>query len=142
MLKIIVAMTLGLGMAMTALADEKPFKDGPVTEVSYIRVKDGKFLDYAEHLDTVYKTEMEAYKKAGLILDYKIYSVRPQTPADANVILTVTYPNYAAFDRSADFDAIDTKLAGSLKAMDKAYGERGAIREVLGSQVIQEEILK
>jgi hypothetical protein len=58
------------------------------------------------------------------------------------MILTVTYPNYAALDRSADFEAIDTKLAGSLKSMETAYGERGAVREVLGTDVIQEMILK
>jgi len=90
----------------------------------------------------IYRKEMEAYKKAGLILDYEIYSARPRTPADPNMILTITYPNYAALDRNAEFDAIDTKLAGSLEAMDTAYGERGAIREVLGTDVIQEMILE
>lgn len=142
MLKYIAAVTLSLGLTAGAIADEKPYKDGPVTEVSYIRVKDGKQMEYIEHLANIYRKEMEAYKKAGLVLEYKIYSTRPHTPTDPNMILTITYPNYAAFDRSADFDAIDTKLAGSLKAMDKAYGERGAIREVLGTDVVQEMILK
>ncbi len=142
MFKYIAAATLSLGLAAAAIADDKPYKDGPVTEVSYIRIKDGKQLDYIGHLASTYRKEMEAYKKAGLILDYKIYSVRPHTPADPNMILTITYPNFAAFDRNAEFDAIDTKLAGSLKAMDTAYGERGAIREVLGTDVIQEMILK
>jgi hypothetical protein len=142
MLKHIAAVTLSLGLAAAAIADERPYKDGPVTEVSYIRVKDGKQMDYIGHLASIYRKEMEAYKKAGLILEYRIYSTRPHTPTDPNLILTVTYPNYAALDRTADFDAIDTKLAGSLKAMDTAYGERGSIREVLGTDVIQEMILK
>jgi hypothetical protein len=133
---------LVLGLTTAAVADEKPYKDGPVTQVSFVKVKDGKMLDYLAQLDGPYKKEMEAYKKAGLILDWHVYQAQPHNPSDANVILTVTYPNYAALDRSADFDAIDVKLAGSLKSMETSYGERDSMREVLGSDLLQEMILK
>ena len=94
------------------------------------------------HLKGTYRQEMEAFKKAGLVLDYKIYQVPPRSPQDPNLILTVTYPNFAALDHAADYDAITAKIEGSLKAADNAFGERGAIREVLGTELMQELVLK
>ena len=44
MLKYIVALSLTLGLAVAAVADEKPYKEGPVTDVAWIRVKDGKLM--------------------------------------------------------------------------------------------------
>lgn len=126
----------------TAAADDKPYKEGPVTDVASIRVKDGKMLDYMSYLNSTYKVEMEAQKKAGLILDYRIYEVAPRNPGDANLILTTTYPNYGALDRVADFDAVTAKVEGSLKSADKSFADRGSIREVLGSELLRELILK
>jgi hypothetical protein len=142
MLKYIAALSITLGLAMAAVADEKPYKEGPVTDVAWIRVKDGKLLDYMAHLNGPYKQEMEALKKAGLVTEYRIFQVMPRRPEDPNLILTVTYPNYGALDHHADFDAITTKLQGSLKQADSSYGARESVREVLGSELIQELILK
>jgi hypothetical protein len=142
MLKYIAALSITLGLAMAAVADEKPYKEGPVTDVAWIRVKDGKLLDYMAHLNGPYKQEMEALKKSGLVTEYRIFQVTPRRPEDPNLILTVTYPNYGALDHHADFDAITTKLQGSLKQADSSYGARESVREVLGSELIQELILK
>ena len=81
-------------------------------------------------------------KKAGLVTEYRIYQSTPRNPNDANLILTVTYPNYAALDHNADFDAITTKVEGSLKQASASYGARESIREVLGSELVQELIPK
>jgi hypothetical protein len=142
MFKYIAALSITLGLAMAAVADEKPYKEGPVTDVAWIRTKDGKLLDYIAHLNGEYKQEIEALKKAGLVTDYRIYQVTPRRPEDPNLILTVTYPNYGGLDHHADFDAITTKLEGSLKQAASSYGARESIREVLGSELIQELILK
>ena len=142
MLKYIVALSLTLGLAVAAVADEIPYKEGPVTDVAWIRVKDGKLMHYIAHLNGTYKQEMEAFKKAGLVTEYRIYQVAPRHPQDPNLILTVTYPNYAALDHHADYDSITTKIEGSLKQADASYGARESIREVLGSELIQELILK
>jgi hypothetical protein len=54
----------------------------------------------------------------------------------------VTYPNYAALDHNADFDAGTTKLEGSLKQAQEGFGSRESIRVILGSELIQELIPK
>jgi hypothetical protein len=85
-----------------------------------------------------YKALMEAQKKAGLIIDHRIYAATPKTPREADLILTVTYPNMAALDRSEEADAISSKVIGSFATQDKAYADREAIREVLGSELVRE----
>ena len=142
MLKYIAALSLSLAMAAGAAADEKPYKEGPVTSVAWVRVKDGKMYDYINYLKGNYAQEMEALKKAGLVTEYRIFQVMPRRPEDPNLILTVTYPNYAALDHNADFDAITTKLDGSLKQAAEGYASRESIRVVLGSELIQELIPK
>lgn len=127
-----------LGSAVAAPTDENPYKQGPVTDVGFIRVKYGHMLDYLRYLNGPYRLEQEALKKAGIILDYHIYAATPHNPSDPNVILTVTYPNYAALDRGDDIDAITAKVEGSLKTADKAASERNSYREVIGSELIQE----
>ena len=132
---------LSVGIAQAA-SDEKPYKEGPVTSVAFIRIKDGKQMDYMNYLNSTWKQEHEAEKKAGLVTDYHIYEVAPRHPGDANLILTVTYPNYGTLDRVGDFDAVAAKVEGSLKAADKGFADRGSIREVLGSELVRELILK
>ncbi len=131
------------GMATTALADEgKVYKDGPVVDVSYIKTKPGRFDDYMKFLATDYRTLMDANKAAGLILDYSIYSTTPRSLKDPDVVLTTVYPNMAALDRTEEGDAVAAKTLGSMESQNKAYMDREALREVLGSQLMRKLILK
>ena len=128
--------------AVAFAQETRPYTDGPVVNVTYVRVKPGHFDDYMRHLGGVYRKQMEAFQKAGLVIGYKVYSVAPRSPAEPDVILTVTYPNMAALDKSQEFDAIGSQIAGSFSAQDKAYAERGSMREILGSALMREQILK
>lgn len=136
------ALSLALAVPLSFAQEAKPYKEGPVSVVSSIRVKPGQFDNYMKFLDTQYKALMEAYKKEGLVLRYSVYSVMPRSPQDPNLYLTVTYPNMAALDKVDEADAIMTKVAGSSDARAKANADRGAMREVLGSQMIRELVLK
>src|ERR1700722_12994930 len=54
-------------------ADEGPaFETGPVWDFSQVQTKDGHFDDYMAWLDTGWKAQEEALKKAGVIIDYKV----------------------------------------------------------------------
>ncbi len=145
-MRILRSVLIGLafaGIAATALADDgRVYQEGPVVDVSYIRTKPGKFDDYMKFLATTYRTLMEANKKAGLILDYGIYSATPRSPQDPDLLLTTTYPNMAAFDRTEEADAIAVKTVGSMAAQSQAAIDREALREVLGSELVRELVLK
>lgn len=145
-MKILRSLLIGLafsGMAATALADDgRVYKEGPVVEVTYIRTMPGRFDDYMKFLATTYRTLMDAEKKAGLILDYSIYSAAPRSPQDPDLLLTITYPNMAALDRSEESDALAVKTVGSMAAQNQAAIDREALREVLGSELVRELVLK
>ena len=134
---------LSTGMAAAVLADDtKVYRDGPVIEVSYIRTKPGHFDDYMKFLATTYRTLMEANKKAGLITDYAIYSALPRSPQDPDLLLTITYPNMAALDRTEEADAVAERTVGTMTAQNQAALDRESLREVLGSERVRELILK
>ncbi|HEV2622811.1 MAG TPA: hypothetical protein VGU65_12070 [Frateuria sp.] len=126
----------------TFAQDTKPYREGAVREVNFVKIKPGQFNNYMKYLDGPYKASMEAARKAGLITEYSVYQSRPRSPADADLILTVTYPNMAALDRTDEADAVRAKVMGSLEAQDKAMMDRGSMRELIGSQLIRELVLK
>ena len=118
------------------------YKEGPVTEVTYLKIEYGHFDEYVDWLNSTWKPLNEAKKKAGVIIDYKVFAARPKTPEEPNVIFMITYPNMASFDRRAEEDKFAVKMIGSAKDQDKARVERSAYRKNLGSELIREIILK
>ena len=105
-------------------------------------MKPGKFDEYMKYLAGDYKKLMEAQIKAGLVVRYAVFSTQARTPQDADLILSITVPNYAALDKVDEADAIAAKLMGSSDVRDKRAIDRGAMREVLGGQLVRELILK
>ena len=145
-LRKIVAMTGAIGLActsMTAFADDHAYTEGPVTNVAAIRTENGKFDDYMKYLDTTWKAEQEAAKKAGYIISYKVITVEPRSENDPDLYLVTTYKNWAALDgATAKGDAIAKQVEGTLAAASDAAVSRGKIRRVLGSFTGQELTLK
>ncbi len=134
---------LSFAIAGSAAAADRPYTEGPVSVVSSIRTEPGMFDTYMKFLATTYKQLMEENKKAGNIIDYAVYQTRPRGPNDPNLYLVVTYKNMAAFDGLSDrMDAIQERLVGNQEQRDAAMIARGKMRTQLGSEVIQQMILK
>lgn len=130
-------------ISATALADDHAYSEGPVVNVGRIRTVDGKFDEYVKWLDTVWKKEQEAGKKAGYVISYQVLSVEPRGPEDADLLLVVTYKNWAALDGSIEkADAISKQIEGSVAAANQAQADRAKIRRVLGGATMQELLLK
>ena len=85
---------------------------------------------------------MEAKKKAGLIIDYKVFAARPKSADEPNILLMITYKNMAGLDRGAEEEAVAEKVIGSADTQNKARVARSEYRKVLGSELIRELILK
>ena len=121
-----------------AVADEHPYSEGPVVNVSRIRTADGHFDEYMKFVATKWKQEQELAKKAGDVLSYQVISVEPRSPDDADLLLVVYYKNWAALDGSiAKSDAIAKAVDGSTTAADKGSADRASIRRILGSSTMQ-----
>ncbi|MEO8194491.1 MAG: hypothetical protein ABI681_11630 [Gemmatimonadales bacterium] len=125
-------------------ASTRSYRDGPVIVVSYIHTKPGMFDKYMEYLSGPYKTNLDAQKAAGIVLDYAVYTSQPRTPTDHDVMLTVTYRNWAAFDNLADRsdEVVNRALKSTPPQRAQQFMERSAMRESLGSRDYQQLILK
>ena len=122
--------------------DERQYTEGPVTLVQEIGVEYGHFEEYIAWLNSTWKPTMEATKKAGLIIDYKVFSSTPPSPDHPDIILWITYKNMAALDKGAEEEAVAKKVICSTECQNKARVGRNEYRKTLGSELIRELILK
>jgi hypothetical protein len=143
--KFLLTAALTLSAALAMAADEpRSYTEGPVSHVSFIKVKPGMFDNYLKYLSSTYKPLMEEYKKEGIILDYKVYQANETHGAtEADLVLTVTYKNMAALDGLAErTDPAAAKVFGSRQKQAEAAISRETMRESLGDQFIRELVLK
>jgi hypothetical protein len=131
-------------LASAAVAQSRPYTEGNVLSVSYLRIKPGMFDKYMQYLDTDYKTLLEAQKKQGLVLDYGVYTSPQQDEKDWNMVLTVTYKNMAALDGLRDKvqPLVKTTLNKTPEQSAQESIERGAMRDAVGSRLLRQLILK
>ncbi|HXJ17012.1 MAG TPA: hypothetical protein VNM68_07415 [Candidatus Polarisedimenticolia bacterium] len=146
MIKIIV---LSMCLAISAVSldaraqDVRQYTDGPVTELDYIRVEYGRFEEYVDWLNSTWKPTMEAMKKAGLIIDYKVVRATPKTPDQPNMILMITFKDgAAALDKRVEQEEVAKKVIGSTEFQNKARVGRNEYRKVLGTEYVRELILR
>ncbi len=126
------------GISVTASADDHGYTEGPVVNVSRIRTVDGRFDDYMKYIGTVWKASQEAGIKAGFVVSYQVQAVEARTLDDPDLLLVVTYKNWAALDGAMDKnDAITKQVEGSLAAATAAQLDRAKIRTVIGSTTMQ-----
>ena len=135
---------LSLTATSTVLADDlKSYTEGPVTVVTAIRTKPGMFDAYMKWLDTTGKQIRDDQKKAGIILDYAVYSANPRSPHDPDLYMTITYKNMAALDGLDDrVEPLMKKIYASRDASNKASADRESLREILGTELIRKLELK
>ena len=138
---VLIALLFG---TLAAWADEeRPYTEGVVINVGYVRTKYGMFDEYMKYLDGPYKKLMEEQKKAGTIVDYGVYEAFPHNPHEPDIILTTVYKNWAAYDGLRDkIDPLLAKIFGSMESANKGAVDREKVREILGGQTIRELKLK
>src|SRR6266850_1375982 len=131
-------------LALNARAqDVRQYTDGPVTELDYIQVEYGHFEEYVDWLNSTWKPTMEAMKKAGLIIDYKVVRATPKTPDQPNIILMITFKDgAAALDKRVEQEEVAKKVICSTECQNKARVGRNQYRKVLGIEYVRELILK
>ena len=127
--------------------DKRGYTYGPVTEVDYIAVEYGHFEEYMAWVTSTWVPTMEAAKKAGLIIDYKVFRASPKSPDQPNVYLEITYKNMAAYagdigDSADAFEAVTEKVICSSDCQNQARVHRNEFRKVLGTEVTRELIFK
>ena len=148
MMKITKTIILSICLAASSLSlnaraqDERQYTEGPVTEEDYIQVEYGHFEEYIDWLNSTWKPTMEATKKAGIIIDYKVFSSTPPSPDHPDIILWITYKNMAALDRGVEEEEVAKKVICSTECQNKARVGRNEYRKVLRRGYIRELNLK
>ena len=126
-----------------AAKDERQYTEGPVTFVQEISIEYGHFEEYVDWLNSTWKPTMEAYKKAGLIIDYKVFRLTPKSPDQPNIILWITFKNgMAALDKGVELEAVAKQVIGTTEVQNKARVHRNDYRKVMGGELFRELILK
>ncbi len=129
--------------AAQAGPSDAPYTQGPVWELSFIRIVAGMGDDYLKSLATTWKATMEEAKKQGFILSYKILDANPSGPDDWDLLLMVEFKNWAALDGAdARFRAIESKVVGNADQTRSLMTKRLEVRRILGSKLAQELTLK
>jgi hypothetical protein len=140
---LLLAAILTISASVTRAQEDHAYTQGPVVIVSFVRTEPGMFEEYMRYLASTYKHLMDSYKKRGIITDYAVYQALPRSAQDADVILTVTYKNMAAFDDlQARTDPSVKEVFGSLGKAASASVDREKMRKQLGSQLVRQLVLK
>jgi hypothetical protein len=138
----IVALCTMLALAIagpSAFAQDKPYKEGSIWSVTFVRVKPGMFDTYIRDLGANRRPLMEQAKKEGLILQEKMLAGESAGREDFDLILMVEYKNWAAFDGLSDkFRALAQKIVGSEDKQTQMMVKRTDVREIVGTKHMQE----
>jgi len=140
---LLLAAILTISTSATRAQEDHAYSQGQVVLVSFVRTEPGMFEEYMRYLDSTYKRLLDEYKRQGIIIDYAAYQALPRDAQDADVILTVTYRNMAAFDDlQARTDPALKQVFGSLPKAASAAADREKMRKQLGNQLVRQLILK
>jgi hypothetical protein len=125
--------------APSAFAQDKPYKEGSIWSVTFVKVKPGLFDTYIKDLSANRKPLMEQAKKEGLILQEKMLAGESAGRDDFDLILMVEYRNWAAFDGLSDkFRTLAQKVVGSEDKQQQMMIKRTDVREIVGTKNMQE----
>lgn len=123
----------------TSTAQERPYTEGTVWEVTYVRTEPGMTEEYLRNLQANWKRVNDAAIEKGYVVSYKILSTQPTDRDDWDLMLLVEYPNMASFDGAAEkFDALTEPMLGSRGQQQTATVERGELREIMGTVIARE----
>jgi hypothetical protein len=134
-----IALVLSSTLVVTssAQAAHRPYKEGEVENVSYIRTLPGQQDNYLRYIFGDYTKLMKAQKDAGMITGWSVAVSQPRGPEDADVVLTVRYANMAALDNLDDRGDAITKatLNYTPDQASQASAQRGQMRRQVGSEL-------
>ncbi len=131
-------------LSLAQAAPARPFHDGPVWDITFVKAKPGVGLKYMEYLASEWKTEQEALKKAGLTLNYMVIATEAHSPTDFDLMLMTEYKDLATMEANQDkAEAVGNQALNSNdQKMIAGYQERASWREIIGNRLAREIILE
>ena len=98
------------------------------------------FNAYINDLNNIWRKFNEKQIEDGDVISYSMYTPAARRDGEPDLVLVVTYKNWAAFDRSIEyFEGTSEEVFGSMEEGRTANINRGDLR-TLGSTVNLQEI--
>jgi hypothetical protein len=141
-LSVVLFATLG---SATAFAQDhsRGWEQGHIVQVTEVHTKDGMFNAYINDLSNVWRKFLEAQKEEGDVIGYGMYSNVNPREGEPDLFLTVTFKNWAAFDRGVEyFEKLGTQILGSTDEMREANIDRGELRTIGSTYTLRELTFK
>jgi hypothetical protein len=130
-------------LANPVSAQDKPWKDGTVWNVTFVKTKPGMGDTYLRDLAANWKKIMDAAQKDGLIVSYKVLDGSAANRDDWDLMLMTESKNWASFDNASEkWEALTAKVIGSEEKQQQMMIKRTDVREILGNKVLQEVVFK
>lgn len=121
----------------------RPYRNGSVWTLAFIRMKPGMESAYLDYIATDWKKSQEESKKAGLILSYKVMTTESHNAGDFNIILMTEYKDLTTMEANEDkADALAQRVVGNDEKQRQGYRERLEVREVLADRLAREMVLE
>ena len=138
-----VAAVMTAWAGLCSAQSDAPYTEGTVWQVTMVHTKPGMSDDYLKGLAKFLKASMEAEKKEGLVMSYRILMGEASAPGDYDILLMVEFKNMAALDGlRAKTDPIAQKIVGSEDQQRQLATQRAELREIMGSKLMREITLK
>lgn len=120
----------------------RPYHDGSVWTINFIRMKPGMETAYLNYVATDWKREQEELKKDGQILSYKVLTVEGHNPTDFNIMLMSEYKDLATMEANEQkAESVLQRVVGNDDKQRQGYRERLEIREIMGERLAREIVL-
>jgi len=137
-LSIVLFAALGSSSAF-AQDHTRGWEQGNVVQVTEVHIKDGMFNAYINDLSNVWRKFLDAQKESGDVIGYGMYGNANSRDDEPDLYLTVTYKNWAAFDRGVEyFEELGAQILGSTDQMREANIDRGELRVIGSTYTLQE----
>ncbi len=118
---------------------DRSWENGTILQVTHVHTKPGMFNAYINDLNGLWRVFLDKQKEDGNVVAYRMWSNVAAREGEPDLILTVEYANWAAFDLGVDyFEKISIKLRGSLKKMRELGIAREELREIGSTFNLQE----
>src|SRR5574341_2478018 len=92
----------------------RPWRNGSVWQIAFIRVKPGMDTAYLTYLTGDWKKEQEAMKAEGMVLSYKVIQTEGHTAGDWNLMLMTEYKDLATMEANeSKADALAQRTIGN-----------------------------
>jgi hypothetical protein len=139
------ALVLSLGLLCVSVYAQmaRPYRNGSVWTLAFIRIKPGMDSAYLNYVATDWKRIQEAAKKEGLILSYKVLTTEGHTAGDWDLILMTEVKDLATLEANEKkAEALGQRLVGDDQKQMQGYRDRSEIREVMGNRTAREIVLE